>query len=60
MRGGDQRRDALFSYVRPDDRIPANHPIRAIRKIAHKALQALNQPFDALYSANGRPSIPPD
>jgi hypothetical protein len=38
MRGGDQRRDALFSYVRPDDRIPANHPIRAIRKIAHKAL----------------------
>jgi transposase len=60
MRGGDERRDGLFSYVRPDDRIPAGHPMRAIRQIADEALRALSAQFDALYSQHGRPSIPPE
>ncbi len=60
MRGFDQRRDGLFSYVRPESRIPANHPLRVIRKLADQALASLNEPFAALYSENGRPSIPPE
>jgi transposase len=60
MRGEDERRDGLFSYVRPEDRIPEGHPIRAIRQIADEALHALSDQFDALYAANGRPSIPPE
>jgi transposase len=60
MRGGDIRRDGLFSYVRPESRIPADHPLRAIRKVADEALRALDGKFAALYSENGRPSIPPE
>ena len=60
MRGSDVRRDGLFSYVRPESRIPSDHPLRLIRKMANEALTALNRQFAALYSANGRPSIPPE
>ena len=60
MRGFDQRRDGLFSYVRPESRIPADHPLRVIRKLADQALASLNDQFAALYSENGRPSIPPE
>ena len=60
MRGFDQRRDGLFSYIRPESRIPGGHPLRVIRKLADQALTALNEQFAALYSENGRPSIPPE
>jgi transposase len=60
MRGFDQRRDGLFSYVRPESRIPEKHPLRVIRKLADEALAALDDQFAALYSENGRPSIPPE
>jgi transposase len=58
MRGADQRNDTLFSYVRPDSRVPPNHPLRAIRRITDRALTSLSDRFDAMYSAAGRPSIP--
>jgi transposase len=60
MRGKDVRRDGLFSYVRPESRIPSNHPLRLIRGVADEALKALDAQFAALYSENGRPSIPPE
>src|SRR6204780_5876628 len=60
MRGNDVRRDGLFSYVRPESRIPSNHPLRLIRGVADEALASLNDQFAALYSDNGRPSIPPE
>jgi transposase len=60
MRGRDIRRDGLFSYVRPESRIPRNHPLRVIRAIADETLAALSSEFGALYSENGRPSIPPE
>ena len=60
MRGFDQRRDGLFSYVRRESRIPREHPLRLIRRFADDALTALNEQFAALYSENGRPSIPPE
>src|SRR3954462_12165597 len=60
MRGFDQRRDGLFSYVRPESRIPSNHPLRLIRGVADEALKALDAQFAALYSEEGRPSIPPE
>ncbi len=60
MRGFDQRRDGLFSYVRPRNRIPGTHPLRLIRRFADEALTALNEQFAVLYSQNGRPSIPPE
>jgi transposase len=57
--GWDNRRDGLFSYVRPESWIPTNHPLRLIRGVADEALTTLDAQFGALYSENGRPSIPP-
>ena len=60
MRGTDHRNDTLFSYVRPDSQVPANHPLRPIRRITDIALASLSDRFDAMYSEIGRPSIPPE
>src|ERR1700760_4180847 len=60
MRGWDNRRDGLFSYVPPEGRIPSNHPLRLIRGVADDALTALNGLFSTLYAKERRPSIPPE
>src|SRR5215217_8218253 len=60
MRGRDDRSGGLFSYVRLEERVPADHPLRPIRALADEALAALNGRFEGLYSSMGRPSIPPE
>ena len=60
MRGGDERSEGLFSYVSCEARVPANHPLRAIRAIVDEALEVLSADFAGLYSRIGRPSIPPE
>lgn len=60
MRGSDIQTEGLFSYVSCEARVPANHPLRAIRAIVDEALDVLSLDFDAMYSAIGRPSIPPE
>ena len=60
MRGGDHRSEGLFSYVSCEARIPADHPLRAIRAIVDEALEVMSGDFDAMYSRIGRPSIPPE
>jgi len=60
MRGELNPQQQLFSYVDIESRIPANHPIRKIRKVVDKALDELDPVFDAMYAQGGRPSIPPE
>jgi len=60
MRGSDDRTGSLFSYVDVEERIPANHPLRAIRSIVNEVLGALDGEFSALYAGTGRPSIAPE
>ena len=60
MRGGDELSEGLFSYVSCEARVPANHPLRAIRAIVDEALDVLSADFDGLYSRIGRPSVPPE
>jgi transposase len=60
MRGQQERSGSLFSYVSIEERIPASHPLRRIRKLADQALDRLNPTFCALYAAEGRPSVPPE
>jgi transposase len=60
MRGSDTRSTALFSYVDLEHRVPVTHPLRAIRSLVDEALTSLSGEFDAMYSALGRPSIPPE
>jgi hypothetical protein len=60
MRGQQERIGSQFSCVSIDDRIPANHPLRRIRKLADQALDRLNPTFCQLYASEGRPSVPPE
>ena len=60
MRGEDRTSGALFSYVDVEARIPAKHPLRAMRRLTNAALAELDRRFSALYEAVGRPSIPPE
>jgi len=50
----------MFSYLSPEERVPANHPLRPIRTMVDVALKALSPAFGCLYSVYGRPSIPPE
>jgi transposase len=43
-----------------EQRVRADHPLRALREMADAALDAVSADFSALYSAVGRPSIPPE
>lgn len=60
MRGSDERQAMLFSYRSIEERIPADHPLRAMRRLVDPLLVALSPRFQTLYSAIGRPSIPPE
>ena len=60
MRGDDQQTGHLFSYVSPEDRVPADHPLRAMRQMTDAALATLSPTFARMYSDVGRPSIPPE
>ena len=60
MRGTDKRSVELFSYVDLEQRVRADHPLRAIRSVVSEALDALSGKFAALYSGMGRPSIAPE
>jgi transposase len=50
----------MFSYLSPEQRVPANHPLRAIRQITDTVLKQLSHLFSQIYSEVGRRSIAPE
>ncbi len=60
MRGADEKQSSMLCLLSPESRVPATHPLRAIKKLADAALVELSPLFDEMYSAVGRPSIPPE
>ena len=60
MRGNDEHQDGVFSYIAPEERIPQDHPLRAIRPLADQILKEMSPQFARIYAKNGRPSIPPE
>jgi transposase len=60
MRGDVNPQDGLFSYLSPDARVPATHPLRRIKAMAETVLRELSPTVDAMYSTTGRASIPPE
>lgn len=60
MRGDDELHDKMFSYLTPNDRVPADHPLRPIRIIVDVTLKEMSDSFQHMYSRIGRPSIPPE
>src|SRR5262249_8443951 len=60
MRGDDNLQDGIFSYISPEKRVPADHPLRPIRKLVDEILKEMSPQFSKLYSNVGRPSIAPE
>ena len=60
MRGHDEQTTHMFSYLSPEQRVPADHPRRAVRALTDEALQTMSRRFASLYATTGRPSIPPE
>ncbi len=60
MRGRAVSGGELFSFVRLEERVPADHPLRVIRGLADEVLAGLSGRFLAVYARTGRPSIPPE
>ena len=60
MRGHDEQTHHMFSYLSPEQRVPADHPLRAVRALTDHALKTMSRRFAGLYAKTGRPSIPPE
>jgi transposase len=60
MRGHDEQTGHAFSYLSPEQRVPPDHPLRAIRKMTEHILTTLSPHFTHMYSTIGRPSIAPE
>ncbi len=60
MRGEERQQRAMLMVIDAEKRVPKEHPIRRIKQLADAALKQLSPLFDRMYSAVGRPSIPPE
>src|ERR1700716_3567662 len=60
MRGPDEQTNHMFSYLSPEQRVRADHPLRAIRAMTDRVCAELSPRFTKMYSDIGRPSIPPE
>src|SRR5271154_6727268 len=60
MRGSDIQQTAIFSYLSPEQRVPAGHPLRKVREITDRVLDKMSGAFGQMYSKMGRPSIAPE
>jgi len=53
MRGMDEMQEALFTTVKLEDFVPADHPLRPIRLLVNQALKRLNGLFSIIYADSG-------
>src|SRR4029450_6924773 len=60
MRGDDRGPEAMFSYVSAEQRVPADHPLRAIRALVDDVLRDMSRELDGLSLTVARPPIPPE
>ena len=60
MRGRQEPQVTMLAFVDLEERVPADHPLRAIKALANEALTRLSPEFDRMYADVGRPSIPPE
>ncbi len=60
VRGKRERQVTMLTFIDLEERVPQDHPLRTIRRLADAALAALSAEFDRMYAEGGRPSIPPE
>jgi len=60
MRGDDEQQASVWSYIPLEQRVPVDHPLRALRAMVDEGLRELSPQFSQLYATVGRPSIAPE
>jgi transposase len=60
MRGFFEKQATMLTLISPESRVPKDHPLRRIKRMAEQELKRLSPVFDQMYSKMGRPSIPPE
>ncbi len=60
MRGTEKKQATMLTLLSPDRLVPEKDPLRKVKALADAALAELSPVFDEMYSAVGRPSIPPE
>ena len=50
----------MFSYRMPEQRVPQDHPLRAILTMVNRALSGIDEALEQMYAQGGRPSIAPE
>jgi transposase len=60
MRGRVDQQGAMFVSLDMESLVPADHPLRAIKRMADAELARLQPVFNGSYARIGRPSIPPE
>jgi transposase len=60
MRGDEQRQAGFIVLTSLEDRVPGDHPLRAIRTMVDAALEEMSPQLATLYAQRGRPSIAPE
>ncbi len=60
MRGPQDPQVSMLAFIDMETRVPLDHPLRTIRRLADEALTVLSPTFDKMYAEVGRASIPPE
>lgn len=60
MRGPQRLQNPMFYVANTEERLPAQHPLRAVKRRADEVLRRMERSLAAAYSREGRPSIPPE
>ena len=60
MRGRTSRQQPMFLMINLEAKVPADHPLRAIKRRCDRILADMRKDFDEAYSRTGRRSVPPE
>lgn len=59
-RGDEKRQEGFIMHTSLEDRVPTDHPLRAVRRMVDETLREMRPLLDSLYARRGRGSIPPE
>ena len=60
MRGQTRTQPEFLTLLSPESVVPADHPLRDIKRRVDEVLRGLNPLFNRMYAQDGRASIPPE
>lgn len=56
----EQLQSTMLAFVNLEERVPPDHPLRIIKRVAEDALDRMSDDFDRMYSRIGRAWVPPE